>query len=127
MIVFVFPKLWVCITKFFYSPELNVTIVIGYTPPPGFVWGRPNEYRAASGPVDVTCMAEGGDGEAIYQWSSTCRDCPFQEIKPESNRSSIRRGATHSGDTGTHTCNVTKSGNVGSASIDFNVVGKKLH
>ena len=104
-----------------YSLECNtVTISVDYTPPADFT-GGPNEYKAASGPVTVTCTATGpGTGAVSYQWSSTCRDCPFQSA----TSSSIRRPAVHSGDKGTHTCTATRGGCSASASIDFHVVGK---
>ena len=91
-----------------------------YDPPDDFTPG-PNEYRAASGPVIVTCTATGpGTGSVSYQWSSTCRDCPFQS----STSSSITQAAVHSGDNGTHTCVATRDdGSTARASIDFNVVG----
>ena len=99
---------------------LTVTISVGYTLPAGFTGGF-TEYRAASGPVTVTCTATGpGTGAVSYQWSSTCRDCPFQSA----NSSSITRAAVHSGDNGTHTCTATRGGCGASASIDFVIVGK---
>ena len=106
---------------FLCSPELNVNITISYTPPPGVVLG-PNEYRAASGPVNITCTAIGGTGTINYQWSSTCRDCPFNS----SNSCFIRRGAVHSGDTGIHTCmaNVADSEIIGIANTTITVIGK---
>ena len=106
------------------SPELDVTISVDYTPPPGFTPG-PNEYRAASGPVTVTCTAIGETGTINYQWSSTCRDCPFSS----STSKTIRRASVHSGDTGTHTCMATtvNSENVGSASINITVIGEYIY
>ena len=100
--------------------HLTVSISVDYSPPTGFTPG-PNEYRAASGPVTVTCTATGpGTGVISYQWSSTCRSCPFQSA----TTSSISRPAVHSGDTGTHTCVATRGGGTANASIDFRVVGK---
>ena len=107
-----------------YSPilELSVTITVDYTPPPGFTPG-PNEYRAASGPVTVTCIAIGGSGTGpSYQWSSTCRNCPFRSLMS----SVIIREAVHSSDSGTHTCTVTRGGVSATASIAFNVVGTNI-
>ena len=80
----------------------------------------PNEYRAGSGPVTVTCNVTGGTGHISYQWSSDCTSCPF---KTETGRS-IFRGAVHSGDTGIHTCTATRSESKGSASIHFTVKGE---
>ena len=100
-------------------PELTVNITVDYTPPPGFTLG-PNEYRAASGPVIVTCTATGGSGDIDYQWSSTCSDCDFQNALS----SSIHRAAVHSGEIGNHTCTATSGESTGNASIDFNIVGE---
>ena len=106
-------------TIILFISELFVNISVSYNPPPGVELG-PNEYRAASGPVTVTCTAIGGTGSVSYQWSSTCRNCPFQTA----NSMMITRGAVNSGDSGTHTCNATTSANVGSASIKFSVRGE---
>ena len=106
-----------------FFPELSVTIDVSYHPPPGAMLG-PNEYRAASGPVTVTCIAVGGTPTVRYQWSSTCRDCPFQESNPKSNSSEIFRAAVHSGDTGIHTCTATDmTENTGMNSIGFTITG----
>ena len=105
-------------------------ISVNYTRPADFD-GGPNEYRAASGPVTVTCTATGGrrSGTISYQWSSNCRSCPFQF----STSSSITRAAVHSGDNGTHTCVATRGADtedaaeVADAGITFNVVGQSDH
>ena len=102
-----------------FSAELSVVISVSYTPPPGFFPG-PNEYRAASGPVTVTCTAIGGTEGVSYQWSSTCRDCVFKTKTTKM----VERAVVHSGDTGTHTCTAVKGGMVGNASITFVVKGK---
>ena len=109
------PSLLYCLPE---GPTVSISVV--YNPPDDFTPG-PNEYRAASGPVVVTCTATGPGTESVsYQWSSTCRNCPFQS----STLSSITRAAVHSGDTGTHTCVATRDdGSTARASIDFNVVG----
>ena len=105
---------------FYKISELFVDISVSYTPPPGFIPG-PNEYRAASGPVTVTCTAVGGTGPVSYQWTSNCRDCSFQT----ETSSSVHRAAVHSGDTGIHTCTATTASDThGNRSISFNVVGK---
>ena len=105
---------------------LTVNITVDYNPPPDTHLG-PSEYRAASGPVTVTCNVVGEPlNQSMnyqYQWSSSCSDCPFQNGTSE-NR--IRGGAVNSGDTGTYTCTVTddEESFIGNASIDFRVVGK---
>ena len=104
----------------FFPERFAVNISVDYTPPADFN-GGPNEYRAASGPVTVTCTATGaGSGTISYQWSSSCRSCPFQSA----TSSSITRAAVHSGDTGNHTCEATQNGITASTSINFQVVGK---
>ena len=97
-------------------PELAVNITVSYIPPPGAELG-PNQYRAGSGPVTVTCMAT---GPVSYQWSSTCRRCPFKT----ENSSSVTRNGVHSGDTGIHTCTATSGSINKSETINFRVVGK---
>ena len=108
---------------------LTCNISVDYDPPDDFTPG-PNEYRAASGPVTVTCTCTGPrTGSVSCQWSSTCRDCLFQS----STSCSIKRAAVHSGDSGIHTCVATRDDGLtgtasidftGTVSIDFNVVGK---
>ena len=103
-----------------FIENLTVKLFVNYTHPDDFN-GGPNEYRAASGPVIVTCTATGaGSGTISYQWSSTCRNCPFQSA----TSSSIRRAAVHSGDNGTHTCAVSRNGGTARVSIEFLVVGQ---
>ena len=92
---------------------------MSYEPPPDAELG-PNQYRAASGPVNVTCTAVGGTGPVSYQWSSTCRNCPFQTA----TSNSVTRAAVHSGDTGNHTCTATSGPINESETISFNIVGK---
>ena len=103
---------------------LDVEISVSYTPPPGFTPG-PNEYRAASGPVVVTCTATGGSGSGDYdyEWTSTCSGCVFQTTSTGVT-SVIYREAVHSGDIGIHTCTASRGGDSASASIVFNVVGE---
>ena len=111
----------ITITLLSLLPALDVTITVNYTSPPGSDLGT-DEYRAASGPVTVTCNSGGADN-VTYLWSSTCRNCLFNN----SAEQNIFRAAVHSGDNGTHTCTVTMKSNetvVGNASINFNIVGK---
>ena len=107
-----------------FLDPLTVSISVRYTIPPGFTRTSNTEYRAASGPAVFTCTAAGGnESENVsYQWSSTCRDCPFQS----SVNFEIFRAAVHSGDTGTHTCTAARGAENASASIELNVVGKWL-
>ena len=112
-----------------FLEALTVSIIVDYTRPADFN-GGPDEYRAASGPVRVTCTATGPGTETIsYQWSSTCSSCPFQSA----TGSSVTRAAVHSGDNGTHTCVATRGGTAASdsielstatASIVFHIVGE---
>ena len=105
--------------------SLDVEISVSYSPPPGFTPG-PNEYRAASGPVVVTCTATGGSGSGDYEyvWTSTCSGrCDFMTTSTGVT-SVISRTAIHSGDVGTHTCTASRGGDSASDSIVFNVVGE---
>ena len=102
---------------------LNVSITVDYTPPLGSNLDT-DEYRAASGPAIVTCNS-GGASNVTYLWSSTCRNCTFDNISSPN----ITRAAVHSGDNGTHTCTVTMKSNGSvvvntSASVNFKIVGK---
>ena len=111
-------------------PPVSVSINVDYTPPPGFTPGDPTEYRAASGPVDVTCTATGAGGtdpdiDYTYQWTSDCINCPFQT----SSDRMITLGAVTIFYDGTHTCTATREGQSasGSASIVFNIVGERQY
>ena len=107
--------------------SLDVEISVSYTPPPGFTPENPNEYRAASGPVVVTCTATGGSGSGDYQyvWTSTCSSCSFRRTTTGVT-SVISRTAVISRDIGTHTCTASRGGDSASDSIVFNVVGEWL-
>ena len=98
-------------------------ILVRYYRPADFNGGQ-TEFRAASGPVTITCVAIGaGSGTINYQWSSTCRSCPFKSA----TSSAITRDAVDSGDTGTHTCEATRGGGIARFSFNFNVVGESRH
>ncbi len=71
--------------------------------------------------MTVTCTAVGGTDPVSYQWSSTCRDCPFQTA----NSTSVTRAAVRTGDIGNHTCTATSGLISGSKTISFDVVGKQ--
>ena len=68
--------------------------------------------------MTVTCMAT---SPVSYQWSSTCRNCPF---KTETSNSVTRNGV-HSGDTGIHTCTAANGSINKSETLNFRVVGKR--
>ena len=106
--------------------SLVVEISVSYSPPLGFTPG-PNEYRAASGPVVVTCTATGGrgSGDYDYEWTSACSGCAFRTTSTGVT-SKISRTAVLSRDNGTHTCTASRGGDSASASIVFNVVGEWL-
>ena len=70
----------------------------------------------------VNCTATGGTGNISYQWSSTCRSCPFERKTSQI----IRRSAVHSDDNGTHTCTAIVAENAVSVSIHFTVVGESV-
>ena len=96
---------------------LNVTVDVGYTPPPDFVSG-PNDYRAAS-TVTLTCQVTGVSGTVSYEWTPT--------LPTDEGQSNTRRYDTLSStESGTHTCTVRESSNglTGSATIEINVVGE---
>ena len=99
-----------------------MSIEVDYTPPDGFTRTSDTVYRAASGPVTVTCIATGRNGTVSYQWSSTCRDCKFQT----STSAAVNLSVVTASDSGTHNCTATDggSGGTGSASIEFSVVGE---
>ena len=68
----------------------------------------------------VTCTAVGGTDPVSYQWSSTCRYCPFMNA----NSNSVAQEVVDSDDTGIHTCTAISGSLSGSETIHFNVVGK---
>ena len=116
---------------FYLLPPVAVSIVVSYTPPPGFTPGDSTEYRAASGAVVVTCTASGAGGtdpdtDYTYQWTSTCINCPFQMTNDMSMMRMITRAAVTILDDGTHTCTAIRAGQAvsGSASTVFNIVGE---
>ena len=87
-----------------------------------FIRTSVEDYRAASGPVTLTCQVEGATGTVTYQWTSTCTHPPCFVIgtNREISRLFVRAGV----DDGTHTCTVTDSdGPTGTDSIVMNIVG----
>ena len=95
-----------------------------YTPPPDATELGPNDYWAASGPMNVTCLAAGSTGPVTYQWSSTCRECPFFVSNPKNQ--SVIVPVVSSGYTGNATCLVMDgaTGSTKSTHIELIVVGK---
>ena len=101
-------------------PGLTVTIDADYTPPPDFVAG-PNDYRAASA-VTLTCQVTGVVW--TYQWTSTCTGPSSNCFVPGKRTETITRTVLRSTDSGNHACIATRSGMIGSATIEMNVVGE---
>ena len=106
--------------------ELAVTFGVEYTPPSDFV-GGPNDYRAASR-LTITCQATGGSGTVTYLWTSTCSTGCLISSATEGNQA-VGQTTLLSVDSGNHTCTVTDSvsGEMGSATIEINVVGECIH
>ena len=103
----------------------GVNITVTYDPPLDVSLG-PNEYRAASGPVVAVCNVFGGAESTVYsyQWSSTCRQCPF--LSARTNH--VVDAVIYSSDAGVNTCTVTdESGNNGTASFEIDVVGERIY
>ena len=108
------------------STELAVTFDVNYTPPPDFVGGA-SDYRAASR-LAITCQVTGGSGMISYLWASTCSTGCFIHSETFQNQE-VGRSSLTSVDSGNHTCTVTDSdgGEMGSATIEINVVGEYIH
>ena len=102
---------------------ITVTIEIDYTSPDTYPVYSPPNYRAASGPVTLRCVATRANGSVTYHWSSTCSSC----FASSSSSQSITRTFVTSRDAGTHTCSVRdENGNVGRASTTMNILGKDM-
>lgn len=100
---------------------VRVTIEINYTSPDTYPVYSPPNYRAASGPVTLRCVAAGANGSVTYHWSSTCSSC----FARSSSSQTITRTFVTSGDAGTHTCSVRdENGNTGAASTTMNILGR---
>ena len=100
-----------------FSPDLMVTIVPTYTPPPDVDLG-PNEYRAAT-TLTLTCMVEGASRTVSYQWMTSF------EGDEDLTTPSITRDQLRPQENGTHTCTATDGDGVtGSGSIEVIVVGE---
>lgn len=94
----------------------GVTIAIDYTPPPDAALA-PNEYRAASGPLILTCLFQSANGTVTYTWDTT-----LGRISDNISRRTILPAV----DSRVHTCTATdtETGVSGTASIPVNIVGK---
>ena len=87
-----------------------------------FIRTSVEDYRAASGPVNLTCQVEGATGTVTYQWTSTCThdQCFVTGTNREVSRTFVRAGV----DAGNHTCTATDSvGSTGTDNIVMNIVG----
>ena len=102
---------------------IRVTIEITYSSPDVYPVYSPPNYRAASGPVTLRCVAAGTTGSVAYRWSSTCTSC----FSSSSSSQSITNTFLRSRDAGTHTCSVTDgNGNTGMTNTTMNIVGNAL-
>ncbi len=81
-----------------------------------------NDFRAGSGPVNLTCQVEGATGTVSYQWTSTCSYCFAKGPTSQSVTGTFFRVDI---DDGTHTCTATDSdgGETGSASFVMRIIG----
>ncbi len=101
-----------------FSPDVNVTITIQYSPPAGVTLTPPN-YRAATS-VSLRCDAVGTTGSVSYQWSSTCGSGCFVSGSSQT----VSRDKLWSYDAGQHTCTVTdEDGIAAGATITMNIIG----
>ena len=75
--------------------------------------------------MTVTCQAEGETGTVTYLWTSTCSTGCFIH-SGTSQRQAVGQSSLISVDSGTYTCTATDSdgGEMGSATIEINVVGE---
>ena len=78
--------------------------------------------------MTITCQAEGETGPVTYLWTSTCSTGCFISSATEESQA-VGRTTLQSVDSGNHTCTVTDSdgGEMGSATIEINVVGEYIH
>ncbi len=105
----------------YFSTDLTVTIDVDYTSPADFDQPTVNDFRAASGPVTLTCQVEGATGDVTYQWTSTCGNC-FVSGTTQSVTGNFLRVDV---DQATHNCTATDSdsGETGSASFVMRIIG----
>ena len=105
-----------------FNIGLHVTITVDYIAPPDASGLGPNDYWAASGPMNVTCFAAGSTGTVTYQWSSNCRMCRFGS---NPTTQSVIVPVLSSGLTGNATCTaMDATGSTNRSSTELVVVGK---
>ena len=107
-----------------FNIGLHVTITVDYIAPPDASGLGPNNYWAASGPMNVTCFAAGSTGTVTYQWSSNCALCCFGSSP---STQSVIVPVLSSDLTGNATCMAAaqdRSGITNHSSTELVVVGK---
>ena len=107
--------------SYFFISVLRVTIEVSYTSPDTYPVYSPPNYRAASGPVSLRCVATETTGHVTYHWSSTCSSC----FASSSSSQTITESFLRSRDRGIHTCSVRDgNGDTGTGSTTMNILGK---
>ena len=97
-----------------------MSISVDYTPPPDFDYDPTlKQYRAASGPLTLTCEVAGNSGPLAYTWVT-----PWNQYWIPSTTRTYSRRALHSDDNGRYTCTATDAGgSSGEASTTVKIVG----
>ena len=72
--------------------------------------------------MDLTCQVTGGGW--AFKWTSTCAGPSSNCFVPDVRTETITRNTLRSTDSGNHTCTATRSGMIGNATIEMNVVGE---
>ena len=104
------------------ASALTVKIEINYTSPDTYPVYSPPNYRAASGPVTLRCVAAGATEPVTYRWTSTCRIC-FSDANT-AHQTIVESFLTHR-DAGNYACTVRDgNGNTGAADTTMNVLGE---
>ena len=100
------------------SIDLEVSIIVDYSPPPDFHMPSPPYYRPASS-VTLECVVANGTTPMRYRWTSTCSSCFAYGTSNYINTDIL----THE-DAGIHRCSVTDAeGNTGFATTEMKLVG----
>ena len=106
------------------APALTVKIEINYTSPDTYPVYSPPNYRAASGPVTMRCVAAGATELVTYRWTSTC--LVYFHLVNTSHHTVVESFLTYR-DAGTHTCTVRDgNGNMGRAETTMNILGEHV-